>query len=421
MKYNLEDRPKAIDFLLYGLQWWAVSLPCVIIMGVVVARLHYAGLGDQIFYLQKLFGLCGLAMAGQILVGHRLPLVVGPATILLAGLLATLSSGPEAIYSSIIIGGALLAACSAAGLLGRLRKFFTPRIIAVILVLIAFTISPTILKLTLGDGHEPVFHLLFGFGLALFMIIINQLMPGIWKSMTVLLGLAGGSFLYFTFTAFPALPPIPPPAEAGFLVNSFVFEPGVALAFIFCMLGLIINELGSIESIGHMLRADKMEERARRGVTFMGLSNMLAGALAVLGPVSFSLSAGIISATGCAARRVLLPAAFGLILCALAPQAVLICSLLPGAVMGALMLYLMAAQISSGLAMLVAEKGVSDFAGGLTVGFPLMGGLLISFAPAAAFQELPALIRPVISNGFVMGTILVIMLEHVIIRAKQNN
>ena len=419
MKYGLEDKPGTGVFLLYGVQWWAVCLPCVIIMGVVVARLHYAELGDQVFYLQKLFGLTGLVMAGQLLFGHRLPLVVGPATILLAGLLAALSSGLDAIYSSIIIGGGVLAVCSAAGLIGRLRNFFTPRIVAVILVLIAFTISPTILNLTLGDGRDPVFHLLFGFGLTLFMIIANQLLAGIWKSMTVLLGLAGGSLLYFALTAFPDLPPISKPTEAGLFVNSFVFDPGTTLAFIFCMLALTINELGSIESIGHMLQADQMDGRVKRGVTCLGLGNMLAGALAVLGPVSYSLSAGIISATGCAARRALLPAAGGLIACALVPRAVLICSLLPGPVMGALMLYLMAAQLSSGLAMLVAERGVSDFGSGLTVGFPLMGGLLISFTPAAVFQEMPALTRPILSNGFVMGTILVIMLEHIIIRPGQ--
>ena len=99
MKYNLEDKPGPGAFILYGLQWWAVCLPCVIIMGVVVARLHYSDLGGQVFSLQKLFGLTGLVLAAQLVFGHKLPLVVGTATILLTGLLAALSSGIAVLYS----------------------------------------------------------------------------------------------------------------------------------------------------------------------------------------------------------------------------------------------------------------------------------------------------------------------------------
>lgn len=419
MKYGLEDKPGPGAFLLYGLQWWAVSLPCVIIMGVLVARLHYANLGDQIFYLQKIFGITGLVMAAQLLLGHRLPLVIGPATILLAGLIAALASGLEVLYTSILCGSLFLTLAAVTGLINTLRAFFTPRIVSVVLILIAFTISPSILQLLVGGGGKAAFHLIFGFGLTLAMIMLNQILKGVWKAMTVLIGLAGGSLAYFALTSFPGLPPITPASGSSLFLSHLQFDPGNILAFIFCMLALTINELGSIESIGHLLRADDMPGRVRRGVTVLGLGNLLAAGLAVLGPVSFSMSAGIIAATGCAARRVLLPAAAGLIICAFFPKAVLICSLLPGPVMGAMMFYLMTTQLASGLSMLVAEKGVSDFSSGIVVGFPLMTGLLISFTPAPVFQSLPALIRPIVSNGFVMGVISVILLEHVVFRSAR--
>ena len=50
--------------LMYGLQWWIVSIPCVVIIGIIVARLHYTDQVEQIFYMQKLFGIMGLAMIG---------------------------------------------------------------------------------------------------------------------------------------------------------------------------------------------------------------------------------------------------------------------------------------------------------------------------------------------------------------------
>ena len=86
--------------------------------------------------------------------------------------------------------------------------------------------------------------------------------------------------------------------------------------------------------------------------------------------------------------------------------------------MGALMLYLMTTQLAGGLTVLTQSGGVTDFAGGAIMGLPLMIGLLISFAPPAALGGFPEFLRPVVGNGFVMGTVAVILLEHVVFRKK---
>lgn len=78
MKYELNDKPGILPMLMYGLQWWIVSLPCVVIMGIIVSQLHYTDVAEQTFYLQKLFGIMGIAMIVQVLYGHRLPLIIGP-------------------------------------------------------------------------------------------------------------------------------------------------------------------------------------------------------------------------------------------------------------------------------------------------------------------------------------------------------
>lgn len=77
MKYELNDKPGILPMLMYGLQWWIVSLPCVVIMGIIVSQLHYTDVAEQTFYLQKLFGIMGIAMIVQVLWGHRLPLIIG--------------------------------------------------------------------------------------------------------------------------------------------------------------------------------------------------------------------------------------------------------------------------------------------------------------------------------------------------------
>lgn len=84
--------------------------------------------------------------------------------------------------------------------------------------------------------------------------------------------------------------------------------------------------------------------------------------------------------------------------------------------MGAVLLYLMSSQLSAGVQLLARESVVPDFNGGLTVGLPLMVALLLSFAPVEAIGHIPALIRPIVGNGFVMGVITVLLLEHGVFR-----
>jgi xanthine/uracil permease len=66
--------------------------------------------------------------------------------------------------------------------------------------------------------------------------------------------------------------------------------------------------------------------------------------------------------------------------------------------------------------MLVTQRAIANYFQGVTVGLPLMVGLLIAFAPAEVFLHFPAILRPIIANGFVMGTLLVILLDRLPLR-----
>ena len=421
MKYELNDKPGILPMLMYGLQWWIVSLPCVVIMGIIVSQLHYTDVAEQTFYLQKLFGIMGIAMIVQVLWGHRLPLIIGPASVLLIGILSTVSSGIPAVYTGIMVGGLVLTVLAYSGLLGKLQFVFTPRIVTVILILIAFTLTPVILKLVLGDAVHALFNLFFTLVMVLALVIGNKLLRGIWKSTTVLWGIVGGVLVYYGVFGFPMLPS----TEAGIIPEQATvfnfpldFEAGTILAFLFCYIALIVNELGSIQAVGHMLQADRMDQRTTRGVGIVGVTNVLSGLFGVIGPVDYSMSPGVISATGCASRYTLLPAGAGLILCAFFPSVVGMLVTIPGVVMGAILLYLMATQLAAGLQRLVREKAIADFDSGVVVGLPLMVALLLSFAPEEVLNLIPSLFKPIVGNGFVMGVITVLIMEHLIFKKK---
>ncbi len=126
-------------------------MPCVIIIGAVLSRIHYDDIVMQTLYMQKIFAIMDITTIIQVLWGHRLPLVIGPASVLLIGVLASLSAGISVIYTSVAVGGFVLAILAFSGLLSKMRFIFTPRIITVILVLIPFTLMPTIIRLIFND------------------------------------------------------------------------------------------------------------------------------------------------------------------------------------------------------------------------------------------------------------------------------
>jgi len=376
--------------------------------------------------MQKLFILAGVFLIVQVLWGHKLPLLIGPASVLLIGIVSSLSFSYSVIYTSVTIGGVLLLLLSVSGLLAMINFLFTPRIIVVILLLIGFTLAPVIINLLFENsvGLEN-FHFWFAIALVLLMLVMNKWFVGIWKSIVVLLGLVIGTLVYIQFGKpmepfeTTTLSEIVSSDKTSFFIFPFEFDFGVIIAFIFCYLALLINELGSIQSMGSILDVKDMDKRTQRGVAVTGVSNIFAGISGVIGLVDFSFSPGIISATRCASRYVLIPAGIGLMLISFFPGLVSILNQTPSLVIGAIMFYLMVSQLASGFQLMQKQKAVLDFESAIVIWFPVMLAVLISFLPDAVVASIPLIVRPIFTNGFVMGVIAVIICEHFIYRKKK--
>jgi len=423
LKYSLDEVPPLPELLLYSLQWLAITIPTIIIIGQVVAVLHFDNPGEQVIYVQKLFFITGLVMLIQLLWGHRLPLVMGPAAVLLIGVLAGQGSGLSAIYSSILIGGIVLTLLSITGLFARLKMFFTTRVVATILLLIAFTLTPTIMNMILpssGSQVSALFNIIFAFSLVFLMFVANKFLTGIWKATLIIWAMLIGSLAYSVMS------PASVAMDAGSykLLASFFedmtfelsLEPGLLISFLICFLALSINDLGSMQSVGELLKLGDMPQRITRGISFTGLANVLSGFLGVVGPVNFSLSPGIIVSSKCASRFTLIPTAVALLMMAFVPVAIAFMDGIPTVIIGATLVYVMCSQVAAGLLIAFCKK--FDFDGGLIIGLTIMLGIIISFIPAEVLNTMPVSLRPIIGNGFVVGVIAVMFLEHIVYRDK---
>lgn len=419
LKFGIDDRPRIGQLLLYSLQWFVLAI-------AVVTTSLFIAVGtpaERVLYAQKVFALMGITTILQVFWGHRMPIVVGPAAVLLVGIITALASqgadvDTDKIYTSLVVGGALVTIVAAGHLLERIQRIFTPRIVVVILMLIALTLSPTIRNLIFPAGQEAR----YGFGLwftiigVFSMAVASHAARGVWKSVVIPAALVIGSIAYYLiYGGFGEVFASYTDSDGALLLPHLKFDGGMIAAFVFCYVALLINDIGSIQSLGAMLETPDTDRRCRRGIGITGAMNMVAGAMGVIGPVNYSMSPGVIASSSCASRYALIPPGIGLIVCAMVPQLIALLSAIPNTVIGVILLYLMGTQLAAALQMTAATRSTLTFDDCLVVGLPLMAALLFSYIP---MQVVPAILRPIIGNGFVMGVITVMILEHMVFRTR---
>lgn len=419
LKYGIDSRPPFGQLMLYSLQWFVLAV------AVVVTSLFIAvgSPAERVLYAQKVFALMGAATIIQALWGHRMPIVVGPASVLLVGIITALAAQGDAvntnkIYTAVMIGGVAVAALAAGRLLGRLQRIFTPRIVVVILLLIAVTLSPTIKNLIFPAGDEARHS--FGLWATIVgvpaMALASHKMRGVVKSLVIPIALLIGCVIYYAiyggfgeeFSRYTS-------SEGSLLIPQLEFDGSIIAAFLLCYVALVINDIGSVQSLGGMLQAQDTDHRTRRGLGLTGVLNIVAGGMGVIGPVNYSMSPGVIASSSCASRYALIPAGAGLILCAFLPSLIAVMSAIPNTVIGVILLYLMGTQLAAAFHMVATSDSSRTFDEGLIIGLPVMVALLFGAIP---MEVIPSILRPIVGNGFVMGVVTVMLLEHVVMRRR---
>jgi len=422
-RYQINEDMPARQLILFGLQWFLATIPMVIILGKVGGAFHYPQSPElQLIYLQKIFFITGISMFVQLIWGHRLPIITGPASVLLIGIVANAHAVAEtAVYNSIAVGGLLLVLLAATGLLAIVGRLFTPRIIGVVLLLIAFTLLPTVVNLVTAGKDQVFAQLVFAGVLFASMLIGQRYLPEALRSTIIIWALFLGSFIYHLCFFTPDLQTpitVTTATEWRLFPETFAIDPVVMLSFVFCFLALLINELGSIQTTVSLVSQADGLQRTKRGVLVTGLGNLLAGIVGVVGPVSYSLSTGVIIASGCASRYPLILAAVALGILGFLPFVIQAFSFIPSVVVGTLLFYMLCSQVAGGLGVLASDMASFRFNTGMIIGVPVMLGTVVAFLPSHVAEAIPAMVRPLLMNGFVVGVAAALAMEHALLREK---
>ncbi len=423
--YGLDERLPPWRGVIYGLQWALIMFPALMIVASIAAEaLHLSGEARVVFF-QKMLILSGTFTLLQTLIGHRYPIQEGPATALLLTFVVLAPQGLGVIQGGFLCGALFLCAVGALGWMARLGRAFTPNVVGVILLLIALTLIPYLLPRLIGvsparpGGEGAVFAV--SLSLILFITVLASRLRGFLQTTAIMLGMLAGSLGFWAWGRLD----LTPVREASWLSLPGAlwpgmprFSPSAMVSSILAYVAVAVNAVGSMHGVAGVLGHAEVAKRVDRGLALTGLAGVAASGLGVVGTVGYSTSPGVILVTRVASRYALTMCGAILVLAGLMPRMSALLATIPPAVVGAALCVAMASQV--GAAINTMTSGGRSLAGRdyLVVGLPVLLGTLVAAAPAGFFTALPAWIGTIVGNGLVLGILLVLLLEHVIMRPR---
>lgn len=431
--YNLDERPPLNRTLVYALQWLGFTLANSAVLPIVVGSalgLDQAGIATL---AQRTFFFQALASLLQVCLGHRLPINEGPSGmwwgifITLAAMAPSLGKPLGTLRTDLEFGliaaGLILVVVGMTGLVGRALKLFTPAVTGSVLVLLGLQLSGAFVRGMFGIGSNgggvDLKSSMVSLLVVAMVVMINLKGRGFLKSIAILIGIAAGWIIavlvgvpsgeFITQDAVVALPQI-------FAWGPPTFDPGIV--FISVLTGLLVlsNLVASILAMERVLKIELPQKAYNRGVVCTGIADMLAGLGATVGFVPYSAGAGMVSLTRVAARLPFIIFAIALVVMGLLPQVGAFLASIPEPVGYSVLLASFCQMVGFGLKDYARlEFNARDY---FVLGLPILLGTGIMSLPSGAFAGTPVFAQYILGNGFIVGMLLCMLLEHVLLPKK---
>ncbi len=391
---------------------------------VAVPLLIGTGLGfneTQMTYLISIdIFMCGIATLLQLTVtkffGIGLPVVLGCAIQAVAPLILIGSkSGVGAIYGSIIASGIFVVLI--AGFFSKIKKLFPSLVTGTVITVIGLTLIPVaITKMGGGDATVQNFgepnQLILAFVTILLIIGIQVFAKGFLRSISVLVGLVGGTLLAYLmgmvdFAAIGHAPVfhIPQP----FYFGKPTFDVWSILLMIIISIVSMVESTGVYFALGDITGQAINEDDLKRGYRAEGLAVILGGIFNTFPYTGFSQNVGLVQLSGIKTKKPIYFSAIFLIILGLFPKIGAIAQIIPEPVLGGGMLVMFGMVAVQGMKML-AKVDFNNDKNLLVIAVSLSFGLGFNLMPQL-FSQLPETLQMFTGNGIVMSSLTAILLN----------
>lgn len=408
---------------LAGFQWLFFMFANTVVIPISVGGAFELDQIEIVSAIQRSFIFTGFACLLQGFIGHRLAIMEGQSGLwwgVILSLAATastmnleLATVGGSIAVGVIISGVLVSIFGLLGIGELLKKWFTPIVMFVFLILLANQLIMIFLKGMLGlntSNSIDVKVASFSFILAAITIFIHVKGKGIISSLNLLIGMTVGWIVAVQIFPTEATETIhTTPFLTFFPWGQPAFEWGIIITVVITGLLNTTNTIATLKGAEAVFEKETVPAQYKASLFLTGSVSTIAGVIGLVPYAPYASSLGFLQSTGIRERLPFFIGSMLFIVLGIIPQLSAFFSTIPQSV-GNTVLFVAYLQLFGS-----AIKNIE----GLTfepktvyrIALPTLLGLSIMTLPTVAFSSLPELVQPILSNGMLVGIIAVLLME----------
>lgn len=396
----------------------AMYAGAVIVPLIVGGALKFSG--EQLTYLVSIdILMCGIATILQVwqnrFFGIGLPIVLG-CTFTAVGPMIAIGGqyGISSIYGSILISGLIVLVISQ--FFGKLIKFFPPVVTGSVVTIIGITLIPVAMNNIAGGQGSPDFgsisNISLAFGTLLFIILLYRFTNGFFRSISILLGLMGGTLAasFMGKVNFSAV------ADASWfhMVKPFyfgtpTFEWTPIITMTLVAIVSLVESTGVYFALSDITGKKLTEKDLSRGYRAEGLATIIGALFNAFPYTTYSQNVGLVQLSGVKSNNVIYTMGGMLVFLGFIPKIAAFTTVIPTAVLGGAMVAMFGMVIAYGIKML-SKVEFNSQENLLIIACSVGMGLGVTAVPDL-FAQLPENIKILTNNGIVAGSLTAIVLN----------
>ncbi|HEY4553120.1 MAG TPA: uracil/xanthine transporter, partial [Bacillaceae bacterium] len=406
-----------------GFQWLFFIFANTVVIPLSIGAAFHLPADAVAATMRSSFIITGAASILQGVWGHRFPLMEGHSGIWW-GLILSLAGSAAAVGTSytelggsiaagILLSGMLTIILGVTGFIHILKKVFNHIVMSVYLLLLSCQLIIIFFKgmLGLSDGHQIDFPLAaLSISLVALVILLNVKGKGKASNFSLLIGILIGWLAYGLF--FPAEAQTSTAGNAMFSIlpwGSLRFDIGIVITAFLTGLINMANSIVAISTAEKLYQAKTTDKEYKQSFVITGLQSVASTFLGLVPSGPYTSSIGFLESTRIYQRPPFLIGGALMIILGLVPILGTFFSMLPVSVGNAVLFVAYLQLFGTSLRNIQAINLNSKTLYRLAV--PALAGICIMNIPAGAFAPFPMLIRPLISNGLLVGVMLSLLFE----------
>ncbi|MBU8905328.1 uracil/xanthine transporter [Desertibacillus haloalkaliphilus] len=410
--------------LLAGFQWLFFMFANTVVIPISVGEAFGLNQVEIVSAMQRSFMFTGIACILQGLIGHRYAIMEGQSGLwwgVILSLTATASTLPislATIGGSIAVGaifaGLLVSTLALFGLGDLLKKWFTPVVMFVFLLLLANQLIFIFLQGMLGlneSDHINVTVASFSIVLATLTIVLNIKGRGAISNLSLLIGMVVGWI--GAFLLFPG--EIATPVQASPFVSWWfpwgapALEWGIVFTIVLTGLLNTTNTIATLKGAEDIYEQKTTAKQYRASLLLSGTYTSASGFLGLVPYAPYASSLGFLQSTGIKERAPFFLGSIFFILLGIIPSLTAFLATIPHSVGNTILFVAYLQLFGSALRNLEGLRFTPKTV--YRIALPALLGMTIMNIPAEAFTTIPELARPLLSNGLLMGILCALLTE----------